>query len=122
MFFDASVVSIQSFTHVSLYIECAVLFSTGDVRANEQLNLIVMHTLWMREHNRIARFLQSDNPSWDDNRIFEESRRIVIAEYQHIIYTEWLPLIVGKELMTSFGLWPLTKGYSDQYLDSFDPR
>ena len=81
-----------------------------------------MHTLWMREHNRIAKFLQSDNPTWDDERLFQESRRILIAEYQHIVYNEWLPLIVGKELMSTWGLWPLSKGYSDQYLDTFDPR
>ena len=84
--------------------------------------MIVMHTVWMREHNRIARFLQFNNPSWDDERLFQETRRIVIAEYQHIIYNEWLPLIVGKELMTTFALWPLSQGYSDQYLDSFDSR
>ena len=24
--------------------------------------------------------------------------------------------------MTNFGLWPLTKGYSSDYLDNFDPR
>jgi peroxidase len=81
-----------------------------------------MHTVWLREHNRIAKFLQFNNPIWDDERIFQETRRIVIGEYQHIIYKEWLPLIIGHELMTSFGLWPLSAGYSDQYLDTFDPR
>ena len=30
-------------------------YHLGDVRANEQHNLIVMHTVWMREHNRVAR-------------------------------------------------------------------
>ena len=29
-------------------------FLTGDVRANEQLGLLSMHTLWFREHNRIT--------------------------------------------------------------------
>ena len=98
------------------------LFFSGDVRANEQLNLIVMHTVWMREHNRIAKQLQFHNPTWEDEQLFQEARRIVIAEYQHIIFNEWLPLVIGQELLTSFGLRPLSKGYSNQYLDSFDPR
>ena len=82
----------------------------GDVRANEQLNLIAMHTIWMREHNRVARNLLFNNPAWLDDRLYEEARRIVIAEYQHIIFNEWLPLIVGTDLMQKFGLFPLTSG------------
>ncbi len=66
------------------------------MRANEQLNLIVMHTVWMREHNRIARKLQKLNRGWDDERLFQEARRITNAEYQHIVYKEWLPLVLGK--------------------------
>ena len=94
----------------------------GDVRANEQLNLIVLHTVWLREHNRVARFLQRMNPFWDDERLYQEARRITTAEYQHIVYNEWLPIILGNEFMTSFGLWPLTKGFSTDYRDDFDPR
>ena len=81
-----------------------------------------MHTVWVREHNRIALKLQANNPLWNDERLFQESRRIVIAEYQHIIYNEWLPLVVGKKQMNAFGLRPLTKGYSKSYIQNFDPR
>ena len=28
----------------------------------------------------------------------------------------------GNKFMTSFGLLPLSKGYSSDYLDTFDPR
>ena len=69
---------------------------SGDFRVNEQPNLAVMHTLWMREHNRIARKLKSLQPSWDDETVYQESRRIVGAEMQHITYNEWLPIILGK--------------------------
>ena len=81
-----------------------------------------MHTIWVREHNRIAKKLQANNPGWDDEKIFQETRRIVIAEYQHIIYNEWLPLVVGQKQISAFGLRPRSTGYSSSYLDSFDPR
>ena len=96
--------------------------NSGDVRVNEQLNLIVMHTVWMREHNRVARSLSRLNPGWSDETTFQEAKRIVVAEYQHIVYNEWLPVILGAEYMTSFGLWPLSKGFSSKYMDTFDPR
>ena len=37
-----------------------------------------MHTLWMREHNRIARFLGRINPHWDGSTIFHEARKVNI--------------------------------------------
>lgn len=97
-------------------------FFAGDFRVNEQINLIVLHTLFMREHNRVAAALARLNPGWTDDRLYQEARRITVAEYQHIIYNEWLPIVIGKNLMTSYGLLPLAAGYSKDYMDNFDPR
>ena len=97
-------------------------FFAGDFRINEQLNLIVFHTLFMREHNRLAAALARLNPGWTDDKIYQEARRINVAEYQHVIYKEWLPIIIGNNLMTSYGLLPLTTGFSADYTDTFDPR
>lgn len=68
----------------------------GESRVNEQPNLTTMHTLWMREHNRIASELQRLHPQWSDEMVFQEARRIVVAEIQHITFNEWLPIIVGE--------------------------
>jgi len=97
-------------------------FFAGDFRVNEQLNLIVLHTLFMREHNRLATLLNRMNPRWSDETIYQEARRINVAEYQHIIIKEWLPIIIGSNFMKSYGLFPLSSGFSSDYSDSFDPR
>lgn len=63
-----------------------------------------MHTLMAREHNRIAKTLIQINPHWDDETLYQEARRIVIAEIQHITYNEFLPILLGKDVMEKFGL------------------
>lgn len=74
-----------------------------------------MHTIWLREHNRVARALQQLNPSWSDEILYQESRRIVIAELEHITYNEFLPLILGPDYMRTFELQPRQRGYTKLY-------
>ena len=83
------------------------LFVAGDVRVNEQLGLATMHTLFVREHNRIAGILKSQNPNGTDDEIFEATRRLVIAKIQIITYDEWLPSLIGA------GAIPAYTGYDN---------
>ncbi|XP_076385365.1 peroxidasin [Megachile rotundata] len=66
-------------------------FVAGDIRANEQIGLLAMHTIWLREHNRIARSLREMNPHWNGEKLYQEARKIVGAEMQHITYQQWIP-------------------------------
>ena len=96
----------------------------GDFRVNEQPGLSTMHTLWVREHNRVATLLIKINPKWDLERVFQEARRIIIATWQNIIYNEWLPIVLGQTYMNSFSLSPLKpgQGYAEDYDSTIDPR
>lgn len=83
-------------------------FVAGDIRANEQVSLLAIHTIWLREHNRIAKELFKLNPFWDGETIYQEARKIVGAEMQHITYSHWLPKIFSA---TSEQLIGDYKGY-----------
>lgn len=63
--------------------------------------LTTMHVVWVREHNRIVIALRSLNPQWSDERLFQEARKIVGAELQHITYNEWLPVFFDEDLVRS---------------------
>ena len=72
------------------------LFLAGDVRANEQIALIAMHTLFVREHNRQAASIAARNPNLSGDQIYEQARRIVGAQMQVITYREYLPILLGR--------------------------
>lgn len=70
-------------------VEC---FWAGDSRVNEVLPLIALHTLWLREHNRIAEALKLINDHWSPEIIYQETRKIVGAMHQ--VYQELFFLTV----------------------------
>ena len=71
------------------------LFLAGDVRANEQVSLTALHTLFVREHNRLADQIRKSEPQLTDDEIYERARSIVGAEMQVITYKEFLPVLLG---------------------------
>jgi hypothetical protein len=70
-------------------------FLAGDVRANEQVGLTAMHTLFVREHNFWADAFRRAFRHWSDEDIFQMARAIVAAECQVITFNEWLPTLLG---------------------------
>jgi hypothetical protein len=68
-------------------------FIAGDIRANEHPFLTSMHTLFVREHNRVCDLLSFQNPTWNDERIYQHARAYVNGLLQNILYYEWLPVM-----------------------------
>lgn len=68
----------------------------GDERGDENIALLSMHTIWVREHNRISRELKKLNPQWDHNHLYQTSRKIVGALLQHVTYNEFVSLLLSK--------------------------
>ncbi len=68
-------------------------FVAGDVRANENPLLIAMHTVFVREHNRLCDEIVDDHPEWfgNDDLIFFTARKHLTAYLQSIVFYEWLP-------------------------------
>lgn len=81
------------------------------VQINFLPSLTALDTLFLRQHNSVASKLmvgtnfghsipsifQSINREWSDEQLFQEARRIVIAQFQLVTFEEWLPLVIGRE-------------------------
>lgn len=78
------------------------LFLAGDVRANENVELSAIHTLFVREHNQLAKAIAAADRSLNDEQIFQQARRIVVAELQVITYREFLPALLGPMALRSY--------------------
>jgi len=89
----------------------AEMFIAGDMRVNEQVGLIVIHTLLVREHNWLVDQLVADGVVGEEN-LYQQAKAIVEGEIQHITYNEFLPMLLGSEMIDDWG------GYNS----AVDPR
>jgi hypothetical protein len=84
------------------------LYAAGDVRANENIELTALQTLFVRNHNRIATLLAQQDPtafgfsSWTDENLYQEARKLNIAQYQGIIYQNYLPDLLGPSALSVY--------------------
>lgn len=77
-------------------------FRAGDARLSEQPALTSLHVVFLRLHNKIATELAAVNSHWDDEKLFQESRKIIGAIIQHITYQEYLPLVISNFILILF--------------------
>lgn len=76
----------------------ARFFLAGDHRSNEHPVLTAIHTLFLREHNSLADEIKRRLPALPTRLVFEYARILNIAQFQKIVYEEFYPAIVGREL------------------------
>ena len=77
-------------------------FLAGDLRANEQIALTAMHTLFVREHNFWAHKFKRLFRREKGEKIYQLARAIVIAEMQSITYNEFLPVLLGPNALSPY--------------------
>lgn len=76
--------------------------ATGDERSNQTVSLLVHHTIWHRNHNWHVDQLQATNPQWTQEQLYQAARALNEAEYQNVIYNEYLPKLLGDGQLAQF--------------------
>lgn len=81
-------------------------FVAGDKRVETQATLTAMHNLFLNEHNMIADVLfkalkgkKGKSDTELDEFVFQETRRLVIAEIQNVVYQHFLPKVLGSDVI-----------------------
>ncbi len=82
-------------------------FVAGDERANENPALTALHTLFLREHNRLADGIKAADPGLSGDQVYHRAREIVAAQVQAITVNEYLPTVLGTDALSDYA------GYRD---------
>jgi prostaglandin-endoperoxide synthase 2 len=66
------------------------VFASGLEHGNSVIGNVLYNTLFLREHNRIAKLLAAENPDWDDDRLFETARNVMIVLLLKIVIEDYI--------------------------------
>jgi prostaglandin-endoperoxide synthase 2 len=66
------------------------VFAVGLEHGNSTIGNTIMNVVFLREHNRVARLLQVEHPGWDDDRLFETTRNVLIALLVKLVVEDYI--------------------------------
>ncbi|XP_024218488.1 uncharacterized protein [Halyomorpha halys] len=101
----------QNYSAINRYWKCQ----------NGFLDFQLFDKVMIKQHNFIASELKKINSLWNDDRLFYEAKRIVIAQIQHVTYNQFLEYIIGEHQVEEFDLKPYPSGYNKKYDEAMDP-
>ncbi|XP_077134198.1 prostaglandin G/H synthase 2 [Ranitomeya variabilis] len=64
--------------------------------------LMMYATIWLREHNRVCDILVQEHPEWDDERVFQTARLILIGETIKIVIEDYVQHLSGYHFKLKF--------------------
>ena len=76
--------------------EDGVKMEFGDTRGDVHPAATMLTTVFLRNHNKLARQLQRLHPNWQDEQLYQEARKINSAIIQHITYTDFMDEMLGR--------------------------
>ncbi|HKU41703.1 MAG TPA: peroxidase family protein [Polyangiales bacterium] len=66
------------------------LFAFGGERSNTTPQTAMLNVLMLREHNRLCGEIEAAHPEWDDDRVFQTARNVLIAMQLQIVIGEYI--------------------------------
>jgi prostaglandin-endoperoxide synthase 2 len=66
------------------------VFAVGLEHGNATIGSTILNTLFLREHNRVAALLASEHSDWDDDRLFETTRNVMIVLELKLVVEEYI--------------------------------
>lgn len=92
-----------------------ILCLSDDNRINQNPHLAILNVILLREHNRIADTLSEINPHWEDEKIFDAARTILIGMFQHIAFHELMPVYINETILYENKILYDINGFVDEY-------
>lgn len=72
------------------------MFYQGDIRVNQHPDMAVQTISFLRLHNLLCDEFKTINPLWNDERLYQVARKLLIGMYQQVTYNEFLPILIGS--------------------------